>query len=203
MKFYKISLIFFFGIILIFLCSLIYCYFNYQFWAHVNTTRFKHLIEYKGKRIKAYRGRQILIHKEFKPYLDRVDNYAGENNLDLIITHSYRQKDQKLNNNIVKPAGFSNHIAGFAIDFNISYKGKYFNSNSLKKSKLSKLPPDIQNFIKDLRNDKYLRWGGDFSVEDQVHIDYPLNIIHFNNWKLYSAHCHLDFSKSKYFWKIW
>jgi hypothetical protein len=65
--------------------SFIYFYYNFQFWTHYKTDNFEALVEYKGKNIKELRGREILIHKEFKKYIDQIDRYAIDNNIKLII----------------------------------------------------------------------------------------------------------------------
>ena len=52
---------------------------------------------------------------------------------------------------------------------------KFFNSTALSKKNLSKQPKAVQNFIKAIRADNVLRWGGDFTQEDPVHIDDNLN----------------------------
>ncbi|WP_262910328.1 hypothetical protein [Rhodoflexus caldus] len=42
----------------------------------MRTDNFEALTEYKGDHISGLRGRQILIHKEFEPYLQKIDAYA-------------------------------------------------------------------------------------------------------------------------------
>jgi len=139
------------------LVGFLYCYDNYQFWTHLKTNSFESLIEYEGKNIKGLRGTQILIHKDFKKHLKKIDDYAFNNNIELIINHSYRPKKQTLNRTIVKPVKLSNHYAGFAIDFNIKENRiKYF-SNDLKRENLKKLPKNIQNFIIDIQQNNDLR----------------------------------------------
>ncbi|GGW69843.1 hypothetical protein DFQ11_10617 [Winogradskyella epiphytica] len=108
---------------LIFLCDLRYCYLNYRFWTHYKTDNFESLIEYKGKNIKGLRGKQILIHKDFEKDLQKIDDYASKNNINLIVNHSYRLDKYALSGAIVKPEKTSDHHAGFAIDFNINENG--------------------------------------------------------------------------------
>ena len=69
----------------------------------------------------------------------------------------------------------SNHLAGHAIDINIVYKDKWYHSKLMRRSNLNNLPYNVRAFINSLRKDKYIRWGGDFSKEDPVHIDDHLN----------------------------
>lgn len=186
-----------------FLIAFIYFYYNYQFWTHYKTTNFKTLIEYKGKNIKGFRGRQILIHRDFKKYLEQIDRYAVDNNIELIINQSYRSDKQTLSRSIVKPSKLSNHLAGFAIDFNIKSNGKMYFSSDLERKNLSKLPDNVQNFINEIRKNKELRWGGDFQRQDPIHIDCPINLISKNRWVKYSSECALDYANRIPKWKIW
>lgn len=197
----KLFLILAFGALCFIL--LIYCYFNFQFWNHYRTHNFLVLIEYKGINIKGYRGNQILIHKEFKKYLEQVDQYAISNNIEIYVHHGYRSQEKILKNTIVKPVEFSNHIVGFAIDFNIKCNGNQFSSKDLKKNNFDKLPDNIKNFINDIRKNKNLRWGGDFRNEDPIHVDNPLNIKDRSAWNDCNKTCALDYSKKIPLWKFW
>jgi hypothetical protein len=99
------------GILSIFFLLL---YFKYPFWSHFKTKNFKALVEYNGSNIHGLLGRQILIHKDFKQYIEQIDKYAADNDIELIVIQSYRNENQKISRNIVKPAKLSNHLAGFA-----------------------------------------------------------------------------------------
>lgn len=197
----NIKILNFTGVIL--LLIFVYCYYNYQFWTHVKTHNFETLKEYKGKNIKGLRGRQILIHKDFEKHLLQIDQYAQNNDIQLIVNQSYRNDGQSLSRTIVDPGKLSNHLAGFAIDFNIKRNGKKYFSNELKRGNLNKLPQEIQNFIDNIRKDKHLRWGGDFRKEDPVHIDYPINLKNKNSWKRNSKNCISDYQNRIPVWKIW
>jgi len=187
----------------IFLIAFLYFFYNHQFWSHFKTDNLETLIEYNGANIKGLRGRQILIHKDFKKYIEQIDRYAIDNNIELIINQSYRSDKQNLSRAIVEPGKLSNHLAGFAIDFNIKSNGIKYLSNDLKRGNLSKLPDNIQNFINDIRKNKDLRWGGDFQREDPIHIDNPINLKSKNNWIEFSRDCALDYSNRIPKWKIW
>ncbi len=181
----------------------VYCYFNYQFWTHLRTDNFEALTEYESKNIRGFRGRQILIHKNFRPYMQRIDRYAKENGIKLIINQSYRNSKQNVRRTIVKPVQLSNHKAGFAIDFNIKFEGKKYFAKDLNRKNLGKQPKQIQDFIQAIRDDKELRWGGDFRNQDPVHIDYPLNLKNKERWLEYSKACSQDYSNAIPKWKIW
>ena len=87
-----------------------------------------------------------------------------------------RRQGVAVGNSIVPPASRSNHLIGHAIDMNLKLDGKFFNSSALRKSSLRQQPKAIQNFIKAIRGDSILRWGGDFTAQDPVHIDDGLNL---------------------------
>lgn len=188
---------------IVLICAgVIYTYFHYQFWTHVSTDHFKDLIEYQGEHIVGYRGRQVLVHKTFSPQLNNLEMYAKNNNVRLIVTNSYRPPNNSLKKTIVRPAKRSNHLAGYAIDFNVKYKNKTYTSSDLEKSNYTKLPSNIKNFFGRVRKDKKLRWGGDFYHEDPVHIDYPLNKLEPEKWINLNYRCFDDYSKADYKWKI-
>jgi hypothetical protein len=179
-----------------------YCHNYFQFWTHLKTEQFETLREYNGENIIALLGRQILVHKDFIPRLIEIDNYAKNNNLVLTINQSYRFNGKTISRSVVKPAKFSNHHAGFAIDFNVEDDNRKYFSNDLKRSNLSKVPIGVQNFINEIRKNENLRWGGDFNREDPIHIDTPINSSK-KKWLRYNQLCHDDFSKGVPKWKIW
>ncbi|WP_052444549.1 M15 family metallopeptidase [Flammeovirga sp. OC4] len=195
------KILFFVGIIT--LVTTLYFYFNYQFWTHYKTGNFKVLVEYKGEHIEGLRGRQILIHKDFEKHLKQIEAYAMEHDVVLIINQSYRSEQHSVKGAIVKPGRQSNHLAGFAIDFNLISDGKKYLSNELRRGSLSELPLNVQHFINAIRKDKALRWGGDFRREDPVHIDSPLNLKNRVHWKQCSEECAVDYMVRVPKWKIW
>lgn len=64
-------------------------------------------------------------------------------NVILFINHACRNDKQQLNNAIVKPVKTSNHLACYAIDFNIKHNGQKYFSEQLKRNNLTKLPKEI------------------------------------------------------------
>ncbi|TXD48680.1 M15 family metallopeptidase [Polaribacter sp. IC073] len=188
--------------IIIFYSIISYCYHNFQFWTHLKTEQFETLREYNGKNIIAFRGRQILVHKSVIPRLIEIDNYAKNNNLILTINQSFRFNGQNISRAIVKPAKFSNHLAGFAIDFNIEDENRKYFSNDLKRNNRNKLPINVKKFLNKIRKNKKLRWGGDFNKEDPIHIDTPINFSK-KKWLIYNQLCDNEFSKGIPKWKVW
>lgn len=181
----------------------LYSYHNFQFWTHIRTNNFKSLTEYRGKYLIGFRGRQILIHRGFLAHMSKIENYANKNEIKLVIIQSYRHNKQLLTKQIVTPSQKSNHLAGFAIDFNLIYHGTTYFSQDLLRANLKDLPINIQNFVNHIQRDKKLRWGGDFMIQDPIHIDCPLNIDNPALWLDYSKSCYEDFSTAIPKWKIW
>jgi hypothetical protein len=58
---------------------------------------------------------------------------------------------------------------------NLKSASGVFNSQTLRRPNRANLPPEIRRFLDLVRNDGELRWGGDFTPDDPVHIDDGLN----------------------------
>jgi Putative peptidoglycan binding domain/D-alanyl-D-alanine carboxypeptidase len=121
-------------------------------------------------------GKSVLADVEFVPFLQKINDFAAAEKLQILVTHSARRQGQSVGNTIVPPASRSNHLVGHAIDMNLKKDGTLFNSTALKKANFSKLPAAVKKFIGAIRNEKHLVWGGDFTNEDPVHIDDRLNV---------------------------
>lgn len=120
-------------------------------------------------------GKELYADTDFMPHLDRLNQYASDCGVKIYVTSSAREPGRKVSGAIVKPASRSNHLVGHAIDMNLQSASGFFNSRKLKRSKFRKLPKEIKGLLKLIRDDEVLRWGGDFSKEDPVHIDDSLN----------------------------
>ncbi|MEL6539288.1 MAG: peptidoglycan-binding protein [Bacteroidota bacterium] len=116
-----------------------------------------------------FMGKKVTANKHFLPALTRVNDYARQSGVKLYITSSFRPTSH-VNGAIVKPATFSNHMIGHAIDMNLVYgsEATFLNSQALAQPVL---PPPADAFIQAIRQDPVLRWGGDFKTRDVVHID--------------------------------
>lgn len=121
-------------------------------------------------------GKPTLIDIDFATQLQRVNDFAAAERLQVFVTSAARQHGVAVGGNIVPPASRSNHLVGHAIDMNLKLDGRLFNSARLKNSALRSQPSAVRNFIKAVRNEPGLRWGGDFEDEDPVHIDDGLNV---------------------------
>ena len=120
-------------------------------------------------------GKPVLVDIEFVSELNKINTFARDFGLQVFVTSSARQQGVAVGNTIVMPASRSNHLVGHGIDMNLKKDGDSFNSSALRKSALRRQPKAVRDFIKAIRNDDTLRWGGDFGVEDPVHIDDALN----------------------------
>jgi hypothetical protein len=109
----------------------------------------------------------------FFPALNTIDGCASTNNVRVHVTSSYRDPGEPVEGAIVPPAASSNHHAGHAIDFNLWYPdangelNQFCNSDCLGGTPL---PQSVAGFLQCVR-DAGLRWGGDFTTPDSVHID--------------------------------
>ena len=129
----------------------------------------KRLTTYKSSNIVGYDNQQIVVDLAFVPCMDKVNDYARENNVVICVTHSFREKNQKLTGAIVPPAIKSNHLVGHAIDMNVLFNDVLYESKDMYTTKWGTLPLNVKNFLCQVRKDSSLQWGGDF--EDPVHID--------------------------------
>jgi hypothetical protein len=131
----------------------------------------KGLVSYNASNIVGYDNQQIVVDSAFVPYMDKINNYARENNVVVCVTHSFRGKNQKLTGTIVPPAIKSNHLVGHAIDMNVLFNNVLYESKDMYTTKWGTLPLNVKNFLCQVRKDPILQWGGDFTEEDPVHID--------------------------------
>jgi len=131
------------------------------------------------------------------------DELAEKNNVIMLVTSSYRSADKKLSKQIVKPAKTSNHLAGHAIDFNVKYGWKLYESADLVPGNIENLPQPVQHFIRGIWDNDHLRWGGDFNAPDPVHVDIALNRVDLKRWKRYYNGRLQDFTSAKSKWRLW
>lgn len=138
-----------------------------------------------GTTLVNYQGSNFLnstnkIPIDFAEDLSRVNEYAGENGVQVYAESSgIRIKGAPIPGDIYHKPGEvtenSLHYIGVAIDIKVQYLNSNAENsmcdNSCLKSGFSNLPNPVQGFIGDIRNDGELRWGGDFSRVDAVHID--------------------------------
>jgi len=122
----------------------------------------------------------VRVDSNFANYISRMNDLAVQNDLYILVQgEGFRRADTPVRNAIVPPSETSNHLVGYAVDINIRYSGKLYNSSDL--GNFSSLPQAIKNFINGCKSNG-MRWGGDFSTKDPVHFDVALNL---NNRSLY------------------
>ena len=127
-------------------------------------------------------GKELKADVDFMPHLDRLNQYAAECGVQIHVTSSAREQGSGVSGAIVTPAGRSNHLVGHAIDMNLKSASGFFNSSKLKRSNFDNLPGEIKDLLNRIKEDKVLRWGGEFSQEDPVHIDDDLNHRNPGRW---------------------
>jgi hypothetical protein len=120
-------------------------------------------------------GNELRADADFFPSLDRLNQFAKDCDVEIFVTSSTREPGRTVAGAIVPPATRSNHLVGHAIDMNVRFEGRLFNSGALKRANLSNLPVPVREFIEMARDDDTLRWGGDFNPEDPVHFDDDLS----------------------------
>ena len=157
----------------------------------------KALVVYKSDNIRGYENKPIIIDYYFAPIIKRINAYAEKYGLILYVTSSFRtpNSQKSLSGTVVKPASMSNHLAGHAIDINIVYNNKWYSSTSLYRQNLNRLPYNVRAFINSIRQDRYIRWGGDFTNQDPVHFDDNLNS---NRDAWYNRYCVCQRSYQQY-----
>jgi hypothetical protein len=122
-----------------------------------------------------YIGNELRADVDFFPLLDRLNRFAADCDVEIFVTSSTREPGRTVTGAIVPPASRSNHLIGHAIDMNVRFDGRLFDSTALKRDTLLNLPAAVREFIELVRADATLRWGGDFNPEDPVHFDDGLN----------------------------
>lgn len=124
-----------------------------------------------------YKGSQFMnsarVHCGFAESIKKINDFAAECGVKVHVTSSFRKSGQAIKNAIVQPATRSNHFVGHAIDINLAQGSLWCNSKCLQNWQSNH--GGVRCFIQKIRATTSLRWGGDFSEKDPVHIDDGLN----------------------------
>ena len=128
------------------------------------------LVLFEGSR---FQGKPCRADKDFVPKLKKINAHAEAADVHVYVTSSFRTTTN-VQGAIVKPATFSNHLAGHAIDMNVIYGNNNW-ANSKVLAKFPNVPAPVKQFIQSIIADNELRWGGNFTATDPVHIDDHLN----------------------------
>eukprot|EP00163_Fabomonas_tropica_P029423 TRINITY_DN6287_c0_g1_i3.p1 TRINITY_DN6287_c0_g1~~TRINITY_DN6287_c0_g1_i3.p1 ORF type:complete len:235 (-),score=48.61 TRINITY_DN6287_c0_g1_i3:855-1559(-) len=116
-------------------------------------------------------NKQPRIDRAFQPAMDIIHDAAVANGLKVYVTSHYRAPGQQVRGAIVPPASRSNHKVGHAIDFNLQGSFGFCNGACIQRLSHSA----VRNFIAQCKS-AGLRWGGDWSRRDPVHLDDGLNV---------------------------
>jgi hypothetical protein len=122
----------------------------------------------------SFRGESLRIDRDFESSALAVAALAQTHDVKLHVTSGLREPQVPVAGAVVTPAKLSNHHVGHAFDMNLLLDGELIDSRRL--ARVTELPQRARAFLLDVRTSPPLRWGGDFSVPDPVHIDDGLNI---------------------------
>jgi hypothetical protein len=127
-----------------------------------------------------FRGAPLRIDAEFRPCIEYLGGLALHHGIKIFVTSSLREPLKPVANAIVKPAQYSNHHVGHGIDMNLVDGDRHIRSDELGDlERLRQVSPGAHSFLMEVSRLKhYLRWGGDFTDKDPVHIDNGLNVFH-------------------------
>lgn len=149
----------------------------------------KELVTYKATNVVGYDNQPVIVDFDFVSCMEKINSYAKKNDVIICVTHSFREKKQRLTGAIVSPAVKSNHLVGHAIDMNVLFNDILYESKDMYKHKWDTLPLNVKSFLNQVRKDPELRWGGDFNPEDPVHIDDKLSSRNPDLWQeLYNTY---------------
>lgn len=129
------------------------------------------IVKFTASNFEGYNGKSIMVHKDFVPYLNQMNELAVLNDFQVIVTSSFRTSS-KVPGAIVPPAKMSNHMVGFAIDMNLKDRksGTWYNSTKLGDGKGLD-----EKFLNEVVAKTGMRWGAAFNVPDSVHLDLEIN----------------------------
>ena len=123
---------------------------------------------YPNIRIVNLLEKKTYVHPNFSESLDRLNDFAQGSGIEIYVTSSFRTSSNSQIRQI-SPATRSRHLIGYAIDVNVKYADKFYNSRLLSKYP-NDLPDPVVEFIQHIIDDPLLEWGGHFNVKDPVHI---------------------------------
>jgi hypothetical protein len=130
----------------------------------------------------AYVGAPVIAATGFIGALDQLGRLALDAGVRLHVTSSFRALDADVRGAIVPPASRSNHLVGHAIDMNVvDADGGLCDSGCLRR--YPDVPTRVRRFLDAVRGHPLLRWGGDFSTPDVVHVDDGLKVRAPETWE--------------------
>ena len=142
------------------------------------------LVEFTHPNFVGYYG-PIRVHTNFRSYMNSLATLAVNCGAKIYVTSSFRSAGASVTNTVVPPATYSNHNAGYAIDFNVGdASGSTITCiSTCLGGPTASMPKYAQCFTAGITGISGLRWGNNFTTKDPVHIDFPLNnnLTIFNN----------------------
>lgn len=130
------------------------------------------IIEYKSAHIKGYNGKKVLIHLDFLPTIQIIDDECKAHGFIFWVTNSWRKETDILKGTVVDPAKMSNHKVAMALDGNLQHIATKEWFNSVKMGDGKNIDEKLIQAI--VAHD--IRFGGNFRKEDNVHFDNGLNL---------------------------
>ncbi len=116
-------------------------------------------------------GEPIVAHVDFHRALHRLHEFADLADVTIHVTRSYQKPEPGARNAPASFAQRSNHQVGHAIDMNIIVADERLDAQRLRREHFRDLPAKARYWLQQIRDDRELRWGGDFLRQDPVHID--------------------------------
>nr|AZP73875.1 rusticalin [Styela rustica] len=89
------------------------------------------LKQYTNTNVKGYQGKVIRVATGFVNSMDKINLYAKQCRVEVIVTSSFRKSGKPVSGAIVPPVKISNHMVGHAIDMNLMTRGGFCNSRCL------------------------------------------------------------------------
>lgn len=165
-----------------------------------NTAQHTQIMTYHPKTSRI-QGQPIRIDRQFEHVIEWLEEKLQQHDISMWVTSSLREPGKAVSAAVINPATLSNHFIGHAIDINLFTENQWFNSSKLTRLNIkddslqtSLTPSDeerVRRFLHDVvyassasKIQTTLRWGGNFSPSDPVHIDDGLNI--WDNAKYYA-----------------
>lgn len=118
----------------------------------------------------------IRVEEGFVSAMDKIIQAARDADVVVHITQAFRIDGVVVQNPVVPPARFSNHLIGHAIDFNLwnSVEGWCDGTcllNSWQNQGKNNSHASAYKFLSDVQYKYQLNYGGDWQTPDAVHID--------------------------------
>lgn len=116
-------------------------------------------------------GEPIVAHVDFRPALLRLHEFAELADVTIHVLRSYATPGAGSGDSPGPATRCSNHYVGHAIDMELIVAGDRLDARRLRRENFRELPAKARYWLQQIRDDRSLRWGGDFVRPDPAHID--------------------------------